>query len=297
MAKKKVRPHPGVLKQLLKEKNMTQAEVAAGGGIDRKTQVKIDRGGEVKLETLQKLADKLKVPVTYFDPPASSSVGDGKSITQFPKDQAEEDWKAHVWLSLLLRKVDVDDLSEMLLSVSDSERIEWKLNVRTVDDETISLLEQFEDAVKDLCEHQNDFGVRPSLRRELDELKKTKRVVSLMEELAKHGVAVFGGEYVSWHNEKGFDDYAERPYVNYTSNAHVVFSIERHSAHEPRQKVWQGKLPPRFAPWGTRITVDGRVLVVTAEMKTQALAKWVDDVRKEQKDSNSDPSSEDSNAK
>jgi transcriptional regulator with XRE-family HTH domain len=301
MAKKKVRPHPGVLKQLLKEKNMTQAEVAAGGGIDRKTQVKIDRGGEVKLETLQKLADKLKVPVTYFDPPASSSVGDGKSITQFPKDQAEEDWKAHVWLSLLLRKVDVDDLSEMLLSVSDSERIEWKLNVRTVDDETISLLEQFEDAVKDLCEHQNDFGVRPSLRRELDELKKTKRVVSLMEELAKHGLAVFGATYVSWHHsDDGIDfetGYVEGPNVNFVSTSHVVFSIERYSAHEPRQKVWQGKLPPRFAPWGTRITVDGRVLAVTAEMKTQALAKWVDDVRKEQKDSNSDPSSEDSNAK
>jgi len=173
VAKRKVRPHPGVLKQLLKDKNMTQAEVAAKpGGIDRKTQAKINRGEEVKLKTLQELANKLKVPITYFDPPAGSV------------DQVEVIDEAHGWLSLPLRKVNVDDLSEKLLFISDSERIEWKLNVRTVYDETISLLEQFEDAVKDLCEHVNEFGARPSLRRELAELKNFRRVASLMEELA-----------------------------------------------------------------------------------------------------------------
>ena len=160
MAKRKIRPHPGVLKQLLKERNMTQHEVAASGGIDRKTQAKINRGEEVKQETLQKLADKLKVPITYFDPPASGSVGHGKSIIQFPKDQVEGDWidEAHGWRLLLLRKVDLFELSEMLCAI-ESERIEWKLNVRTLDDETISLLEQFEDAVKDLCEHVNKLVV------------------------------------------------------------------------------------------------------------------------------------------
>jgi transcriptional regulator with XRE-family HTH domain len=249
MAKKKVCPHPGVLKQLLKERNMTQEEAANACVIDRKTLAKIDRGEEVKQETLQKVANKLMVPATYFDPPAGSSV-----------DQLDSPFE----LSLLLRRVDADDLPLMLLWV-DRKCIDWKLNVHTVDDETISLLEQFEDAVKDVHEHVNG-APDSSLRQELGQLKKTRHVASLMEELAKHGVAVFGGEYVSWHNEKGFDDYAERPYVNYTSNAHVVFSIERHPAHEPRQKVWQGKLPPRFAPRATLVTVNGKILDVDEDI-------------------------------
>src|SRR5262249_7946777 len=153
------------------------------------------------------------------------------------------------------------------------------------------------DAVKDLCEHVNEFGARPSLRRELAELKNFRRVASLMEELAKHGLAVFGAEYVSWLYEKRFDDETERPSLNYKSTSHVVFSIERNLAHEPRQKVWQGRLPPRFAPLGTLVTVNGMVLdtEVTAKVTIQ-VDEAMDDVGKEQKDSNSDASSEDSNA-
>src|SRR5438552_1934284 len=107
MAKRKVRPHPGVLAQLLKDKNMTQAEVAASGGIDRKTQAKINRGEEVKQETLQKLADKLKVPITYFDPSAGKPIEEVESpLEEIPG-----------WLSLLLRRLDAHDVPGTLVFV------------------------------------------------------------------------------------------------------------------------------------------------------------------------------------
>jgi transcriptional regulator with XRE-family HTH domain len=287
MAKTKVRPHPGVLKQLLKEKNMTQAEVAAGGGIDRKTQAKINRGEEVKLETLQKLANKLKVPITYFDPSTSRSVGHGKSVIQFPKDQVVID-EAHGCIILQLRKVDADDLYEMLLW-GESEKVEWKLNVHTIDDETIPLLEQFEDAVNDVRDYINT-PPDSSLRQELAQLKKTRHVASLMEKLAKHGLALFGASYLSWECDKGAETYATdsgefaRPYCHYRSHNHCVLSIDGHLAPERRQKVWQGTMPPRFAPEGTLVTVDGRYLNTDVEQQ-------VDDFL------NTDASSEDSNAK
>jgi transcriptional regulator with XRE-family HTH domain len=260
MAKRKVRPHPGVLKQLLKEKNLTQVEVAADGGIDRKTQAKINRGEEVKLETLQKVANKLKVPITYFDPPAGRSADQppaGSSVNQ-GESQLEDSGR----LSLLLRKVDVDDFWRMLAFI-DSTQIQWILNLPTIDDEAMSLLEQFGDAVNDFDKYESRWwrvGLRQQLDYREDQQKKTRHMASLLEKLAKHGLAVLGGEYVSWKCEEAFDEERELLFVNYKPTFHVVFSVERHTVRERRQTVSQGTVPPRFAARGTVVTVSGREL-------------------------------------
>jgi transcriptional regulator with XRE-family HTH domain len=119
MAKRKIRPHPGALDEFLKRQNMTQTEAAAASGIDRKTLAKINRGEDVKEDTLQKLAKKLNVPSTYFEPPADDTSRREASQPDNPR-----------FHNLMLRKVDAEGLAKVL----GSRIIHWQLNVHTVDE-------------------------------------------------------------------------------------------------------------------------------------------------------------------
>ena len=102
MAKRKIRPHPGALDEFLKRQNMTQTEAAAASGIDRKTLAKINRGEDVKEDTLQKLAKKLNVPSTYFEPPADDTSRREASQPDNPR-----------FHNLMLRKVDAEGLAKV----------------------------------------------------------------------------------------------------------------------------------------------------------------------------------------
>ena len=52
MAKIKFQPHPGALSKILTGQGRTQLDAASATGIDRKTLTKINRGEEVKLDSL-----------------------------------------------------------------------------------------------------------------------------------------------------------------------------------------------------------------------------------------------------
>ena len=62
MAKIKVRSQAGALSDLLRRKQLTQKDAADTSGIDRKTLRLIDRGEEVKRETLERLKKNLRLP-------------------------------------------------------------------------------------------------------------------------------------------------------------------------------------------------------------------------------------------
>jgi transcriptional regulator with XRE-family HTH domain len=247
MAKRKVRPHPGALAEVLKRQNMTQTDAASRSGIDRKTLAKIDRGEEVKEETLQKLASKLDVPATHFDPPSSDSAH--REATQ-PGDPK--------FLNLMLRNLDAERLAEML---STTERIQWRLNVHTLDDETIQLLEKLEDAVKSLNTHLNPGFGDPlpdkSLKHELAGLKKTRYVASLLKELSKHHVAILGTQYLVWDCNIELDYPDGIPCPHYFSSRTLCLSIEAQPAQARSAMLWQGEVPPKSAPAHEVIVVNG----------------------------------------
>jgi hypothetical protein len=142
----------------------------------------------------------------------------------------------------------------------------------------------------------------------LDRLKKTKRVASLLDELAKHRLAVLGADYLCWMSWKEIDS-TDHPCINYESHSYIVFSIERHPGHERPAEVSQGTVPPKFAPdQETIVCVDGRILeidplVMQREKDKQVVNKATEDifcsvlqVEGNQKASNSDAPNEDRNA-
>jgi transcriptional regulator with XRE-family HTH domain len=297
MAKRKIRPHRGALAEVLKRQNMTQTDAANASGIDRKTLAKIDRGEDVKEETLQKLARKLSVPTTHFDPPAGSSVDQVDSQPDDPR-----------WLSLTLRKIDAERLGDLLKA---NGWMNWQLNVHTVDDGIVPLLEQLEDAVKDLHRYLQFEIYDPehdaSLRLQLDGLKRSKHVVLLLEELAKCGLGILGAEYLAWNSETETEWHDENLYtiITYTSRPTAVLSIEGHPVQARRAKVWRGTEPPRFAPdLATIIKVNGVKLerdpaVIQKEKEKAALVHekfWSELEDAAKKASNREASSEDSNA-
>jgi transcriptional regulator with XRE-family HTH domain len=241
MAKIKVRPHRGALSNLLKTKGMTQVDAADETKVDRKTLAKIDRGEEVKLETLQNLATRLRVPLNVFVPPAA--------------ELSDEDNCEFPWLqSAMLRELDAKRLSELLKSAA---QIRWQLNLQVVDDNTRGFLEKFEQAVQQFHQHltidphEVDEDDWHSLRFQLSRLKKAEDVATLMEGLAEHRLTVLGADYLFWERESDPFYVVENlhGYVDqYKSSRVVLLSVEPYGGTSRRVRVSSGSEPPKFAP-------------------------------------------------
>jgi transcriptional regulator with XRE-family HTH domain len=260
MAKIKVRPHPGALSSLLRKKSMTQMDAAGATGVDRKTLAKIERGEEVKLETLQKLASGLRVPVNFFDAPVNALVTKPSDPPVIKLTEEDDEWDPFTNATILLRELDAEGLAELLKK---ADKIFWHLNLQSADDNVIRLLEEFDFATRDFQQHLTyrspewkEQGAS-SLRVKLSGLKKGKVVATLMEQLAEHRIAILGGDYLHWDVSEGFvPDGGEEsfPYgrhvkvLRYMSTRVVELSIEKDGIRSRREPTFIGSEPPKVAP-------------------------------------------------
>jgi transcriptional regulator with XRE-family HTH domain len=244
MAKKKVHPRPGALKELLKKRGMNQMEAAdpeVGTGVDRKTLAKINRGEGVKLETLEMVATRLRVPVGYF-------LGTTEADDEINDPSAQ---------TVMLRRLNGERLAELLKG---DDKVDWLLNVQVIDGKARKLLDELESAVR---RFRVIPGYTDSLSDQLQRLKSFDRLSGILKELHECRLAVLGGDYLSW--ERSYGPYIRDPkkvfVFDYTSRRKVLLSVEPSSTQSRRVPVSQGPEPPKFAPnASTIVRVDGRRL-------------------------------------
>jgi transcriptional regulator with XRE-family HTH domain len=259
VAKIKTRSRPGALSELLKRKGMTQMDAKEKTGVDRKTLSKIDRGGEVKRETLQQVANKLQVPEGYFSHPVSAVAATDDSDASSGLEPG----------TTMLRKLDWARLEELLKG---AKNVRWHLKAQVRDDATRIFLKEFEQAVEfhrarmDWDQPKASDG-DPSLGFQLDCLKAADDIAARLEALADHGLALLGADYLFWdcENHSFYEsEYQSSTIVNYLSSRTVLLSVEPAGAQSRREPIFQGSLPPdpRFAPRGGNVFVNGDPLSI-----------------------------------
>jgi transcriptional regulator with XRE-family HTH domain len=256
MAKRKVRPQKGELSKLLKEKALTQMDAHAKTGVDRKTLLRIERGEEVKVETLERVATGLRTPLDRFLESSGTEIG----------DYDVDDLTASFFQpgDVTISKLNAERLRRLLIPAS---RIRWEINAQ-LNNDARKLLEEFEPAVESLRQNIQDED-DGSLHFQLQRLKTLEDIDSGLKQLAEHRLTLLAAEYLLW--ECSDDSYEGRTTIDYTSSRIVLLSVEPRGTQSRRVRVFQGSLPPKFAPDRlSRIRVDGLWLKTKEEEEQDA---------------------------
>jgi hypothetical protein len=229
-------------------------------GVDRKTLRAINEGKPVKQTTLQSIADKLRVPISYL---LASNTAD--------KDAADKD--QDLWLfndyqyqEIKLQKLDGVSLRQL---AGETDTREWFLNVELSAELEAALLK----LRKTLDEwfQGTHMGFDPewahseggdNLLNQIEHIKTSADIDKSVAELAQHKLKIFGGTYVAWGKGSGVASDGSHC-LQYTS--HLTAALKITPEDNPTVRVCIGLVPPQKFSGSQlgrfdRVEIDGTVV-------------------------------------
>jgi transcriptional regulator with XRE-family HTH domain len=248
---------PGALFRVASRQNLTRQELAQKAKVDRKTVQKIDEGQPVKRETLEKVANALRVPVEHLKVRTDENVGDLAPHLEVHAAPG----------NLLLKKLSAAELPELLQGTG---RLHWMLELPAIAPELPPVLEKLEDAVEGLRVSLNSVNTSPdhTLRSQLSRVGKVGEVAGLLRELHAERIAVLGATYLFWEcsRDDTIDFYGRTERVaEYNSTQVAALCIDDFGLDSKRVFVLGGRKPPRYAEPGDTVVVDGVYLKMREE--------------------------------
>jgi transcriptional regulator with XRE-family HTH domain len=240
VAKIKDSASPGALLRVGSQQNLNRQELAQKAKVDRKTAQKIDEGQPVKRETLEKVANNLRVPVEHLKARTDETVGDLAPHLEVHAASG----------NLLLKKLSAAELPELLQGTG---RLHWMLELPALALKLHPTLEKLEDAIEALRASLNIPFSPPyhTLRSQLSRVARLGEIEELLKELHADRIAFFGATYLSWESSKeDVIHYEGRTWggdENFTSTQVAALCIDHSSLDSKRVIVDAGSKPPRYS--------------------------------------------------
>jgi transcriptional regulator with XRE-family HTH domain len=232
MGKQMVRAAPAVLKKLMSLRHVTQAELAQQVDIDVKTLRAILNGEEVKDVTLKKLALKFGFPVEHL----MSDLATPQKV----QDDSSQQFDTHD--TVALKRTTPALLKDIL---TNSNRIEWSLDLPLLSGEMKKELLRFEECVSNWHKQlQSEPVLLGSLRTQIERLESSTEIHNFIEALNSKSITVFAGQYSHWSREEQ-NYYEELWTVSYESIDIALIALRPSSVTVVSIPVDRGEMPPR----------------------------------------------------
>jgi hypothetical protein len=227
----------GALMRVAASKSITTlSALKEKSGVDRKTLRLINAGKPVKRTTIQRIADRLRIPIAHFLGPDAI---DKSEIVLDTGDRFPE---------IKLRQLDAGALRKLAGEYGD---INWLLQVDKISEEQETLLLNLRENLRGW--HHQALGIedpdeeRDNLCDQISRIKKSVGIDTCVEELAKHNLRIFGGTYIVWKKNHSYDERKHRhlPFLKYRSRQMLVLSIAPGEKDNSTVRVCTGEEPPQ----------------------------------------------------
>jgi hypothetical protein len=196
--------------------------------VDRKTLRAINAGQQVKETTLQRIADKLRVPLAHLVGSQTADKGERGSVGE----QSE-------YSEIKLQQLDAASLPKVF---EGARMIKWFLQIDQMPIELEMLLDKLSDALK--TRFAGPTRHQGTLQDQITRLRASTDIDKCIVELIERNLKVCGKAYVFWERHPELYD-EQIAWVNYRSSIRVALSILPKQKADPTVTVHIGQQPPR----------------------------------------------------